>query len=124
MLSALCDAVSRRPMSSSPSYNPSLQFQAPADEKRHLERLLVVESWIDGRLVRPLQILRRKATRASNTLGHIFTRKFEMNPAKDAPHTLVNIEGLFEFLENVVEAPCFDPIGRFLGIAVHGVGDP
>src|SRR4030095_16595700 len=74
----------------------ALHSQTPAYEQSHLQGLFVIEPWIDRGFVGSLQVIRSEAARASDTLGHIFAREFEVYASEHAAQALVDVECLLE----------------------------
>src|SRR5690606_2670763 len=98
--------------------------EAMCDEHGHLERLLVVETWIDLAEVGAMEVGFTEAGGAADALRDVLSRHLEVNPAEPRPHPSVDVERLLEFAEDVVESARLDPRDRGLGVPVHRVGTP
>ena len=72
----------------------ALPAQSSANEESHLERLLVIEPGIDGRLVGSLQILGSEAGGSADTLRYVFTGELEVYTPENTSEALMNIESL------------------------------
>src|SRR4029077_3924219 len=97
---------------------------ALGNEHRELERLLMVEAWIDTRAVGARQISVGESPRAAGALGHVIPGELDVHAAEVRAHVAVDAERQIELTQNVLEAPRLQPTGRGLGVAMHRVAYP
>src|SRR2546421_8017368 len=72
---------------------------ALGDEHRQLERLLMIESRIDGGAVGTLQVRIRQAASASGALGDVVASELDVHSAEVRTHLGVNAERDIQLLQ-------------------------
>ena len=90
------------------------------DAHRDLQRLLVIQPRIDGRAIRTLEIQASvKFARATGAFGHVLASQFQVHAAQARTRCRMQIERLFDFAADVVEATRLETVAGALGVAVH-----
>src|SRR5438046_771029 len=98
------------PRGRSPEAVASLRAaQVARDPHRALERLFVVEPWIDPALVGTLEIGVRQAARTAGALGDVLAGQLDVHAAEPRAELGVEREALLELVDDLVEPPGLDP---------------
>src|SRR5690606_25585792 len=112
--------VRRVPFLSPRSQRPLL----PYDQERHLERLLVIQSWVDVRSIGVCQIRVLEAACSACAFRDVLAGQLEMHAPEMGVLRVVNLEGLLELGKDVLKPAGLDAGAGYLRIAMHRVAAP
>src|SRR5688572_27569024 len=94
------------------------------DQHCEFQRLLVVESRVDGRVIRARKSRVGEAAGTPGAFSHVVAGQLEMNAAEYRSAVGMDAKRRLDFRQDVLEAPRLHALRRGLGIAVHRVRYP
>src|SRR6202142_4695978 len=96
---------------------PPKSADLAAHKHSQLDRLFVIEPRIERRVVGALQVAFLQAARAAGALGDILARQLDVDAAQAAAVLRVDVEGLVELAQDIVEMAGLVALGGDLGVA-------
>src|ERR1017187_1674833 len=103
---------------------PPKSADLAAHKHGQLDRLFVIKPRIERGGVGALQVALLQAARAARALGDVFARQFDMDAAQAGAVLRVDVEGLIELAQNIVEMAGLDPVGGRARVSVHRIAHP